>query len=115
MVTQTIIGIAVLALLIYRQRRTAGAAGLRLAAIIGAIGLIETYQFLKHHAARLGGTAWASSDWSCTQRIWLGAARSWRGARDGPWRADRRAGSRPASYRDGHPAAGRASRPTAGP
>ena len=54
-VTQIIIGIAVLALLIYRQLRTraqVNASGLRLAAIIGAIGLIEAYQFIDKHLAR---------------------------------------------------------------
>ena len=44
MVTQIVIGVAVLALLIYRQLRTrpVNASGLRVVAIIGAIGLVET-------------------------------------------------------------------------
>jgi hypothetical protein len=54
-VAQIVIGVAVLALLIYRQLRTrpVNASGLRVAAIIGVIGLVETYQFLQqHHPAR---------------------------------------------------------------
>ena len=51
-VTEIVIGVAVLALLIYRQLRTRPVNGLRVVAIIGVIGLIETYQFLQQHRAR---------------------------------------------------------------
>ena len=45
MVTEIVIGLAVLALLIYRQLRTrpVSASGLRIVAIIGVIGLVEAY------------------------------------------------------------------------
>lgn len=89
MVTQIIIGIAVLALLIYRQLRTrpVDASGLRLAAIIGAIGLIEAYQFIdKHHAgavtfaALLGSLVLAVMFGvlrAATVRIWLHEGQPW--------------------------------------
>ena len=89
MVTQIIIGIAVLALLIYRQLRTrpVDASGLRLAAIIGAIGLIEAYQFIdKHHAgavtfaALLGSLVLAAVFGvlrAATVRIWLREGQPW--------------------------------------
>ena len=48
MVTNVVIGVAVVALLIYRQLRTrpVNASGLRLAAFLGVIGLVETYEFV---------------------------------------------------------------------
>lgn len=60
MVTEIVIGLAVLALLIYRQLRTrpANASGLRIVAVIGVIGLVETYQFLEQHHA--GAVAYAA-------------------------------------------------------
>ena len=89
MIIQIIIGIAVLALLIYRQLRTrpVDASGLRLAAIIGVIGLIEAYQFLeKHHAgavtyaALLGSLVLAAVFGvlrAATVRIWLQEDQPW--------------------------------------
>lgn len=83
MVTEIVIGVAVLALLIYRQLRTrpVNASGLRVVAIIGVIGLIETYQFLQQHragavtyAALLGSLALAAGFGvlrAVTVRIWL--------------------------------------------
>lgn len=53
MLADIVLGVAVLALLIYRQLRTrpVNASGLRVVAILGVIGLIETAQFLqKNHA-----------------------------------------------------------------
>ena len=83
MVTQIVIGVVVLALLIYRQLRSrpVNASGLRIVAVIGVIGLIETYQFLQHHhpgavtyAALLGSLALAAGFGilrALTVRIWL--------------------------------------------
>jgi hypothetical protein len=88
-VTQIVIGVAVLALLIYRQFRTrpVSASGLRLAAIIGVIGLIETAEFVqKHHAGALTYTALAGSLVlaagfgvlrAATVRIWLQDGQPW--------------------------------------
>ena len=89
MVTQIIIGIAVLALLIYRQLRTrpVNASGLRLAAILGVLGLIEAFQFVdKHHAgavtyaALLGSLVLAAGFGvlrAATVRIWLREGQPW--------------------------------------
>ncbi len=89
MVTQIVIGVAVLALLIYRQLRTrpVNASGLRLAAIIGVIGLIETYEFVqKHHAgavtyAALAGSLVLAAGFgvlrAATVRIWLQDGQPW--------------------------------------
>jgi UDP-N-acetylmuramyl pentapeptide phosphotransferase/UDP-N-acetylglucosamine-1-phosphate transferase len=86
---QIVIGVVVLALLIYRQLRTrpVNASGLRIVAIIGAIGLIETYQFLQHHhagavtyAALLGSLALAAGfgvPRAATVRIWLQDGQPW--------------------------------------
>lgn len=64
MLADVVLGVVVLALLIYRQLRTrpVNAAGLRLVAILGIVGVIQTSQFLqKNHAhagtyAALGGS-----------------------------------------------------------
>ena len=89
MVTNVVIGVAVLALLIYRQLRTrpVNASGLRLAAIIGVIGLVEAYAFVeKHHvgavtyAALLGSLALAAVFGvlrATTVRIWLQDGQPW--------------------------------------
>ena len=89
MITHIVIGIAVLALLIYRQLRTrpVNASGLRLAAIIGVIGLVEAYAFLeKHHAgavtyaALLGSLVLAAVFGvlrAATVRIWLQEGQPW--------------------------------------
>jgi UDP-N-acetylmuramyl pentapeptide phosphotransferase/UDP-N-acetylglucosamine-1-phosphate transferase len=88
-VAEIIIGVAVLALLIYRQLRTrpVNASGLRLTAVIGVIGLIETYQFVeKHHAgaltyvALLGSLVLAAAFGvlrAATVRIWLQDGQPW--------------------------------------
>ena len=89
MVAQIVIGVAVLALLIYRQLRTrpVNASGLRIVAIIGVIGLVETYQFLQQHhpgavtyAALLGSLALAAGFGilrAVTVRIWLQDGQPW--------------------------------------
>ena len=89
MVAQIVIGVVVLALLIYRQLRTrpVNTSGLRLAAIIGVIGLIETYQFIQHHhagtvtyAALLGSLVLAAVFGvlrAMTVRIWLTDGQPW--------------------------------------
>jgi UDP-N-acetylmuramyl pentapeptide phosphotransferase/UDP-N-acetylglucosamine-1-phosphate transferase len=88
-VTEIIIGVVVLALLIYRQLRSrpVNASGLRLAAIIGVIGLVEAYQFVeKHHAgaviyaALLGSLALAAVFGvlrAATVRLWLQDGQPW--------------------------------------
>jgi uncharacterized membrane protein len=88
-VTEVVIGLAVLALLIYRQLRTrpVNASGLRIVAIIGVIGLVETYQFLQQHhagtvtyAALLGSLALAAGFGvlrAVTVRIWLQDSQPW--------------------------------------
>jgi len=88
-VAQIVIGVAVLALLIYRQLRTrpVNASGLRLAAIIGVIGLIEAYQFIQQHpagavtyAALLGSLVLAGVFGvlrAATVRIWLQDGQPW--------------------------------------
>ena len=89
MVTEIIIGVAVLALLIYRQLRTrpVNASGLRIVAIIGVIGLLEAYQFMQHHhagtvtyAALLGSLVLAAVFGvlrALTVRLWLTAGQPW--------------------------------------
>ena len=89
MVTEIIIGVAVLALLIYRQLRTrpVNASGLRIVAIIGVIGLLETYQFMQHHhagtvtyAALLGSLVLAAVFGvlrALTVRLWLKDGQPW--------------------------------------
>ena len=89
MVTEIIIGVAVLALLIYRQLRTrpVNASGLRIVAIIGVIGLVETYQFMQHHhagpvtyAALLGSLVLAAVFGvlrALTVRLWLKDGQPW--------------------------------------
>jgi hypothetical protein len=88
-VTEIIIGVAVLALLIYRQLRTrpVNASGLRIVAIIGVIGLVETYQFMQHHhagpvtyAALLGSLVLAAVFGvlrALTVRLWLKDGQPW--------------------------------------
>jgi hypothetical protein len=88
-VTEIVIGLAVLALLIYRQLRTrpVNASGLRIVAIIGVIGLVVTYQFLQQHhagtvtyAALLGSLALAAGFGilrAVTVRIWLQDGQPW--------------------------------------
>ncbi len=89
MVTEIIIGVAVLAMLIYRQLRTrpVNASGLRLTAVIGVIGLIEAYQFAETHhpgavtyAALLGSLVLAAAFGvlrAATVRIWLQDGQPW--------------------------------------
>jgi hypothetical protein len=88
-VTEIVIGLAVLALLIYGQLRTrpVNASGLRIVAIIGVIGLVETYQFLQQHhsgavtyAALLGSLVLAVGFGvlrAVTVRIWLADGQPW--------------------------------------
>ena len=89
MVTEIIIGVAVLALLIYRQLRTrpVNASGLRIVAIIGVIGLVEAYRFMQHHhagpvtyAALLGSLVLAAVFGvlrALTVRLWLKDGQPW--------------------------------------
>ena len=84
-----IIGVVVLALLIYRQLRTrpVNASGPRLTAIIGVIGLIEAYEFMtRHHpgavtyAALLGSLVLAAGFGvlrAATVRLWLQDGQPW--------------------------------------
>jgi UDP-N-acetylmuramyl pentapeptide phosphotransferase/UDP-N-acetylglucosamine-1-phosphate transferase len=88
-VAQIVIGVAVLALLIYRQLRTrpVNASGVRLAAILGVIGLVEAYQFIQQHhagpvtyAALLGSLVLAAGFGilrAVTVRIWLHDGEPW--------------------------------------
>jgi hypothetical protein len=71
-VTEIVIGLAVLALLIYRQLRTrpVNASGLRIVAVIGVIGLVETYQFLQQHHA--GAVTYAALLGSLALAVHLG-------------------------------------------
>jgi UDP-N-acetylmuramyl pentapeptide phosphotransferase/UDP-N-acetylglucosamine-1-phosphate transferase len=88
-VAQIVIGVAVLALLIYRQLRArpVNTSGLRLAAVIGVIGLIEAYQFIQHHhagpvtyAALLGSLVLAAVFGvlrAATVRLWMQDGQPW--------------------------------------
>jgi hypothetical protein len=88
-VIDVILGLAVLALLIYRQlsARPVNASALRLIAILVAVGVIQTYQFLsKNHShpltyAAIGGSlvlatvfGWLRAN---TVRIWLQDGQAW--------------------------------------
>jgi hypothetical protein len=87
--TEIVLGVVILGLLIYRQLRSrpVSASGLRLIAILGVIGLIETYQFLdKHHsgavtyAALAGSLALAAvfgALRAATVRIWFQGNQPW--------------------------------------
>ena len=89
LVIDVILGLAVLALLIYRQlsARPASASALRLIAILAVIGVIQTYQFLsKNHShpltyAAIGGSLVlaAGFGWlrASTVRIWLQDGQAW--------------------------------------
>ena len=89
LVIDVILGLAVLALLIYRQlsARPASASALRLIAILAVIGVIQTYQFLsKNHShpltyAAIGGSLVlaAGFGWlrASTVRIWLRDGQAW--------------------------------------
>jgi hypothetical protein len=84
-----VLGVAVLALLIYRQLRTrpVNASGLRIIAILGIIGVIETAQFLqKNHAgpgtyAAIGGSLVLAAVFgglrASTVRLWLQDGQPW--------------------------------------
>jgi hypothetical protein len=86
---QVILGIAVLALLIYRQllARPVNASVLRLTVILGGIGLLETYQFLAgHHAdavtyAAIGGSLLLAAFFgglrAVTVRVWSDGGQAW--------------------------------------
>ena len=81
--TSSILGVAVLALLIYRQLRTrpVNASGLRVLAVLAVVGLVETSQFLqKNHSgavtyAAIGGSLVLAAIFgtlrAATVRIWL--------------------------------------------
>jgi len=86
---EVVLGIAVLALLIYRQLHTrpVNASVLRITAILGVIGLLETSQFLqKNHAdavtyAAIGGSLLLAALFgavrAATVRIWLADGQAW--------------------------------------
>jgi hypothetical protein len=88
-VIDVILGLAVLALLIYRQlsARPVNASALRLIAILVVIGVIQTYQFLsKNHShpltyAAIGGSLVLAAvfGWlrASTIRIWLQDGQPW--------------------------------------
>jgi UDP-N-acetylmuramyl pentapeptide phosphotransferase/UDP-N-acetylglucosamine-1-phosphate transferase len=87
--TDIVLGVAVLALLIWRQlsTRPVNASALRLIVILLAIGLLETGQFLaKNHAGTLTYAAIVGSLLiaavfgalrAATVRIWLSAGQAW--------------------------------------
>ena len=89
LVLDIILGLAVLALLIYRQlsARQVNASALRLMAILVIIGVLQTYQFLsKNHAhpliiAAIGGSVVLAAifGWlrASTVRVWLQDGRAW--------------------------------------
>jgi hypothetical protein len=84
-----ILGLVVLALLIYRQLRSrpVSPSGLRLIAILVVIGVIQTYQFLdKHHSgavayAALGGSLVLAAVFgalrAATVKVWLQGDQAW--------------------------------------
>jgi hypothetical protein len=88
-VLDVILGLAVLALLIYRQlsARPVTGSALRLLAILAVIGLLQTYQFLsKGHArpltfAALGGSLVLAAVFGAlragTTRVWLQDGQAW--------------------------------------
>jgi hypothetical protein len=88
-VLDVILGLAVLALLIYRQlaARPVNASALRLIAILAVIGLIQTYQFLsKGHNhpltfAALGGSLVLAAIFGAlrasTVRVWVDDGQAW--------------------------------------
>ena len=88
-VVDVILGLAVLALLIYRQlaARPVNASALRLIAILAVIGLIQTYQFLsKGHNhpltfAALGGSLVLAAIFGAlrasTVRVWVDDGQAW--------------------------------------
>jgi UDP-N-acetylmuramyl pentapeptide phosphotransferase/UDP-N-acetylglucosamine-1-phosphate transferase len=87
--TEIVLGVAVLALLIYRQLRTrpVNASGLRIVAVLGVIGLLETYQFLQQdhdgaaaYAAIAGSLVIAAAFGAlraATVRLWLHSGQRW--------------------------------------
>jgi hypothetical protein len=89
LVLDIILGVAVLALLIYRQlhARPVNASALRLIAILLIIGLLQTYQFLtKNHAhpvtyAAIGGSLVLAAIFGAlragTVRLWLQDGEVW--------------------------------------
>jgi hypothetical protein len=84
-----VIGVAVLGLLIYRQLRSrpVSASAMRISLVLGAIGLVETVQFLqKHHAGTVEIAALAGSLVLAvlfgvlrarTVRVWLKDGTAW--------------------------------------
>jgi hypothetical protein len=88
-VVDVILGLAVLALLIYRQlaARPVNASALRLIAILAVIGLVQTYQFLsKGHDhpltfAALGGSLVLAAIFGAlragTVRVWVDDGQAW--------------------------------------
>lgn len=84
-----VLGVAFLALLIYRQLRVrpVSASAMRLAAILAVVGLIEAFQFLqKDHAdaatyAALGGSLVLAAGFgalrAATVRIWIADGQAW--------------------------------------
>jgi len=89
MITDIVLGAAVLALLIYRQlaARPVNASALRILAILGVIGVVQTAQFLgQHHSGMVTYAAIAGSLLiaavfgavrAATVRIWLQNGQAW--------------------------------------
>ena len=89
LVVDVILGVAVLALLIYRQLsvRPVNASALRLIAVLLVIGLLQTYRYLsQHHAhplifAALGGSLVLAAIFGAlrarTVRVWLDDGQAW--------------------------------------
>ena len=88
-VIDVVLGLAVLALLIYRQlsARPVNASALRLIVVLAVIGVVQTYQFLsKDHAhpltyAAIGGSLVLAAifGWlrAGTVRVWLADGQAW--------------------------------------
>jgi len=89
MITDIVLGVAVLALLIYRQlvARPVNASNLRILAILGVIGVVQTAQFLgQNHSGALtygllaGSLVLAAAFGvlrAATVRIWIAGGQAW--------------------------------------
>jgi len=89
MITDIVLGVAVLALLIYRQlaARPVNASNLRILAILGVIGVVQTAQFLgQNHSGALtygllaGSLVLAAAFGAlraATVRIWIASGQAW--------------------------------------
>ena len=89
MLADVILGVAVLALLIYRQLRTrpVNASGLRVIAVLAIVGVVETSEFLQQNHggavtyAAIGGSLVLAAIFgalrAATVRIWLQDGQPW--------------------------------------